>query len=196
MNLSEKEMSGEESLRLITEMIQTAKSGLRDNGFFYLFWGWLVFVASLSQYILLVVLKSDYNGIPWLILMPLGGIVSAVYGARKKKAMRVKTYLDQFMGYALIAFLVSLLTVLFYMAYTQNPQMAYPLIMMVYGAWLFISGGALKFKPLLWGGCINWTLSIVSMFVVFQSQLLLLALAVLLGYIIPGHMLKASYNKQ
>jgi hypothetical protein len=149
MNLSEKEMSGEESLRLITEMIQTAKSGLRDNGFFYLFWGWLVFVASLSQYILLVVLKSDYNGIPWLILMPLGGIVSAVYGARKKKAMRVKTYLDQFMGYALIAFLVSLLTVLFYMAYTQNPQMAYPLIMMVYGAWLFISGGALKFKPLL-----------------------------------------------
>jgi hypothetical protein len=196
MILSEEEMSGEDSLRLITEMIQTAKEGLRDNGFFYLFWGWLIFIASMSQYLLLVILKSAYNGIPWLILMPLGCIVSVVYGVRKKRARRVKTYLDQFMGYALISFLVSLFTVLFYMAYTENPRMAYPLILMVYGAWLFISGGALKFKPLLLGGVINWILSIVCMFVVFQSQLLLLALAVLLGYIIPGHMLKASYNKQ
>ena len=129
--------------------------------------------------------------------MPLGGLVSTIYGVRMGKKEKVKTYLDQFMSYALIAFLVSLFSVLFYM--TRNggqPTLAYPLIMMVYGAWLFISGGALQFRPLMIGGCINWGLSIASMFVEFQGQLVILAIAVLLGYIVPGHMLKASHDKQ
>ncbi len=99
------------------------------------------------------------------------------------------------MRFALVSFLVSLSTVLFFMIRLNSPAIGYPLIMMVYGAWLFISGGALKFRPLLIGGCINWALSLCSMFVVFQWQLLILALAVLLGYIIPGHMLRAGYKK-
>jgi hypothetical protein len=196
MKAMEEEMTGEESLKLITEMVQTAKTGIRDNGFFYLFWGWLIFVASLSQYVLMVILHSAYNALPWTVLMPLGSVVSFIYGRKKKKAMRVRTYLDQFMGYALIAFLVSLCLVLFFMFMTQQPRLAYPILMMVYGAWMFISGGALQFKPFLIGGCINWILSVVSMFVSFEWQLLILALAVLLGYIIPGHLLQANYNKQ
>jgi len=189
-------MTGEESLQIISEMIAAAKTGIRDNGFFYLLWGYLVFVASITQYILCFVIPTDYNYLPWAILMPLGGIVSATYGRKIKKARKVKTFLDQFMGYALFAFLISLFSVLFYMGKLQKPELAYPLIMMVYGAWLFVSGGALKFKPLIIGGCINWALSLASMFVIFQWQLLILALAVLLGYIIPGHLLKSSYQEE
>jgi hypothetical protein len=196
METKEKELTGEESLQIISEMIAAAKTGIRDDGFFYLLWGWLVFSSSISQYILLYGLHSEYNILPWLILMPLGGVVSSIYGRKLKRKKKVKTFLDQFMGYALIAFLVSLFSVLFLMNVTKSPTVAYPLIMMVYGAWLFISGGALKFKPLMIGGCINWILSIAAMFVDFQWQLLILALAVLLGYIIPGHMLKAGYQQE
>jgi hypothetical protein len=196
MESSEEPLTGEQSLLIISEMIQAAKSEISDNGFFYLLWGWLVFVASLGQYVLLYLLHSSYNWVPWAVLMPLGVIVSRVYGSRLKKKKKVKTFLDQFMSYALVAFLVSLFTVLFYMGITNSPSLAYPLIMMVYGAWLFISGGALKFKPLLIGGCINWALSFCAMFVGFQWQLLILAMAVLLGYIIPGHMLRAAYKQQ
>jgi hypothetical protein len=45
------------------------------------------------------------------------------------------------------------------------------------------------------GGCINWALSLLAMYTPYHQQLLLLALAVLLGYIIPGHMLKANFRK-
>ncbi len=192
----EKEMTSEESLRIITEMIQTAKSGIKDNGFFYLLWGWLVFIACVSQYFFLYVVYNQYNWLAWAILMPLGGVVSTLYGIRLGRKEKVKTYLDQFMSYVLIAFLMSLFTVLFYTARTNNPALGYPLIMMVYGAWLFISGGALKFKPLVIGGCINWVLALISMFLDFQWQLVMLALAVLLGYIIPGHLLKANHKEQ
>ena len=69
------------------------------------------------------------------------------------------------------------------------------MVMMVYGCWLYISGGALRFKPLMIGGVINWLLAAASFFVDFKMQLLLLATAVLLGYIIPGYMLKSRYQK-
>ena len=97
------------------------------------------------------------------------------------------------MGYVLIAFLVSLFMVLFFQGMLKLN--CYPMVMMVYGIWLFISGGAIKFKPLIAGGIVNWILCIVAFFVSFEIQLLLLALAVLLGYIIPGHMLKSRYQK-
>ncbi len=71
----------------------------------------------------------------------------------------------------------------------------YPLIMLIYGIWLFVSGGALKFKPMIYGGVINWIFAIASFFLMFKMQLLALAVAVLLGYIIPGHMLKLRHRK-
>jgi L-asparagine transporter-like permease len=134
MELKEEELTSEESLRIITEMIHTAKSGLKDNGFFYLLWGWLVFTACISQYVLLYVMNSPYNWIGWAVLMPVGGLISTIYGIRMGKKEKVKTYLDEFMNYVLIAFMVSLFSVLFYM--TRNggqPTLAYPLIMM--GLW-------------------------------------------------------------
>jgi hypothetical protein len=140
METTDEQMSREESLRIISEMVQVAKSGISDNGFFYLFWGWLVFVASLAEY-LIIQLNLPFVGWPWMILMPFGSIVSTVYGIRLGKQKKVKTYIDQFMGYVLVAFLVSLFSVLFYMSRTGNPALAEPMILMVYGAWLFISGG-------------------------------------------------------
>ena len=70
----------------------------------------------------------------------------------------------------------------------------YPLVMLIYGIWLFISGGALKFRPLIIGGIVNWLLGITAFFFAFEMQLLILALAVLLGYIIPGHLLKRKFE--
>jgi hypothetical protein len=196
MESSEKELSSEESLRIISEMVHAAKTEITDKSFFYLLWGWLVFTASLGQFMLITVIPSNYNYLPWTILMPLGGIVTSVYSARMKKKERVKTLLDEFMKYALTAFLLSLFIVLFSTFRSENSVPGYPLIMMVYGAWLFISGGVLRFKPLMAGGIINWALCITAMFFGFPIQLLLLALAVLLGYIIPGYMLKARHRKQ
>jgi len=65
--------------------------------------------------------------------------------------------------------------------------------MMVYGIWLFISGGTIRFKPLMIGGIINWILAMAAFFVSFDQQLLLLALAVLLGYIIPSYLFKKKF---
>ncbi|MEP7170403.1 MAG: hypothetical protein ABI855_13615 [Bacteroidota bacterium] len=188
---NEKQLTESESLELIQSMIYKAKDDLEDDSFHFLLWGWLVFAASISCYIL-VSIEYDKPWLPWM-LMPLGGVASFLYGMKQEQKRKVKTYIDEVMGYVLIAFLISLCIILFSMNRLQLNT--YPMVLMIYGLWLFISGGAIKFKPLIIGGIINWLIGIISFFVTFDIQLLLLAAAVLLGYIIPGYMLKSKFQK-
>jgi hypothetical protein len=191
MQTNDKNFNEAQSLDLIHRMIETAKQQIDDDSFYFLLWGWLVFIASLSNFVL-DQMGTGLGGWGWVFLMPLGGIVTMIYSAREKKKRNVKTYTDEIMKYVLISFGVSLAIVLGSQAFLQ--MNTYPMVLIVYGAWLFSAGGALKFRPLMAGGIINWTLAVASFFSNFEIQLLLLAAAVLLGYIIPGYMLKAKYK--
>ncbi len=191
METNENIMTEQESLQVIQQMIQSAKQEFHDKSFYYLLWGWLVFLASIGQFVLMS-MDFAHPEIVWM-LMPLGGVITMIYGRKEKRHEKVKTYFDEFNKHALVAFLVSLFIVL---GSQQKLQInCYPMLIMVYGGWLYISGGALRFKALMVGGMINWILAVACFFVDFKIQLLLLAAAVLLGYIIPGYMLKMRYQK-
>ncbi len=193
---NEKPLNEIESLALISTMIQKTQSSLQDNGFYFLLWGWLVLVASLTQYVMIKMGMPAESNYTWSVLMPLGGIISAVYGWKQGKKQRVKTYTEELLNYALVAFLIALAIVLVFMTIFGGWQRAYPMIMMVYGMWLFISGGALKFRPLIIGGIINFACAIGGFYVQTIELLLLLSFAVLAGYIIPGHMLNAKFRRE
>jgi hypothetical protein len=186
-------MTGEESFELIRRMIDTAKEEIEDDSVYYLLWGWLVFISCMVQYVQ-IQLNLPMQGIAWAILMPLGGIITMIYARSQAKKSRKKSYIDDVMKYVIIAFLASLLIVLFFQSKLELGT--YPMVMVIYGIWLFISGGALKFKPLIIGGIINWILAIVAFFTPFETQLLILALAVLLGYIYPGILLKFRFKRK
>jgi len=179
-------MNTAESLQIIQEMISAVKKDLSKDSFYFLLWGWLVFVASISHYTLLH-MGFEYPFVVWF-LMPIGGIVSGFYGRKESKKIEATTYVNEFMKYIVWSFCISLFIVLIFMS--KLGLSTYPMIMILYGILLFVSGGVLRFKPLIIGGCINWASAIASFYVYFDMQLLLLGSAVLLGYIIPGYMLK------
>jgi hypothetical protein len=139
-------------------------------------------------------INYENSFLPWAILMPLGGIATGIYSYKHERKQKVRSYVDDVMKYVVIAFVVSLFIVLFSQA--KLGLSTYPMVMLTYGTWLFISGGAVKFQPLVIGGIINWILGIAAFYVGFEIQLLLIASAVLLGYIVPGYMLKNRFRKQ
>ena len=49
----ETNLTQQQSLKIIQEMIATSKNNLKDNSFFFLLWGWLVLIASLSNFALI-----------------------------------------------------------------------------------------------------------------------------------------------
>ncbi|MDZ4668920.1 MAG: hypothetical protein SGJ00_13725 [bacterium] len=183
------EMNENKALEIIEQMISNAKREIKDNGKYHMMWGYLVFVSALIDYFLLITGKQ-YHAYVWGILMPLGGLVSILMGRKQSKNQRVVTYVDEVFKYVIIAFVVSLLLVCLIMPMTSKHWSSfYPVLMIIYAFALFIMGGILQFRPLRMGAMAIWTCSFVAFFVGYDYQLLLLALAVLSGFIIPGHLL-------
>jgi len=54
----------------------------------------------------------------------------------------------------------------------------------------------LRFRPLKLGGMSFWVLGIVSLFVPQPYRSLVFSLAILLGYLIPGYLLKQNENRR
>lgn len=66
----------------------------------------------------------------------------------------------------------------------------FPFFIMLYGLGTFVSGGFLKFRPLIIGGIIAWVLAIGAAYVEYDYQMLFGAIAILISYIIPAYMLR------
>lgn len=188
----------QDALGLIEQMITRAQRKINDNGMYWLLWGVLVFISSLTDYVLLTRMNHELHSLVWAILMPLGGVISFVMGLResKKKKLEAKTYVDELMGYVVTAFSISLLIICLIMPMTgTNWKSFFPVIMVLYALVTYISGGILQSKPLRLGSFVNWGCAIAAFFFAYDIQLLLLALAVLGGFIIPGILQNKAYRQ-
>ncbi|MEO0334058.1 MAG: hypothetical protein AAF223_20685, partial [Bacteroidota bacterium] len=110
------------------------------------------------------------------------------------RRQRVKTYVGALMQSLWLAVFIGIMITLVAAALVTGYQIAYPVILLLYGIGIFISGSLFRFIPLIIGGVGCWVIALAAYFVPFQTQLLLLALATMVGYIIPGYLLKSQYN--
>ncbi|MFW6095142.1 MAG: hypothetical protein ACOC8S_01745, partial [Bacteroidota bacterium] len=71
--MNKNELTPQESLQVINEMIDTSKTRMRENGFIYLFWGWLMMFCALDQFVLLQLEYYEISYYPYFLGIP-GGI--------------------------------------------------------------------------------------------------------------------------
>jgi len=192
--MEEKQIHPNESLAIISSMIDTAKNKIADDGFLYIFWGWNVLLAAMIHYFTVKV-GIPGGALSWAVLMPLGGLVSAIYGRKQRKKERVRTYVDEYLGYNWMAFLIGLFITLIMMS-VHGWKVSYFFVMLLYGMATFISGGLLRFRPLLIGSLFSFVFAIVSVFAGELDQLLCISAAILCSYLIPGYMLRSKYRSQ
>ena len=186
----EKTLNEKESLALIHSMIAGTRSNLRENSVFYLLWGWTVFLSALLHY-LLIALENPMNWLVWPIAMPLAGIASIFIGRKQEREAVVKTHLDRALNYLWGGFSVVLFITIVASA-KFGFEITYPILIWLYGLGTFVSGGILRFRPLIWGGVVAWMIGIAAIFLPFEQQLLCVAGAILFSYIVPGHLLRRS----
>lgn len=186
------ENTSEQNLDLIQKMIKTAQRQFADNSGSYLLWGFTVSIACIAQYIL-IRMNNAYNYLGWLILVPIALVAQFILMRRKTKNAKVRTHIESVLGYMWIAFGVSLGIVLS-SASRLGLENTYPIVLCLYAISLFVSGGAMKTPSLIVGGIACWVFAIACFFVHFETQLLLLALAVVVAYIIPGFIIRKQYK--
>ena len=189
------QLSGNESLKLIETMIQRAKTRATGDGTYFLLWGYLVFTAALIHLAGIRMGHEEAGGFAWGILMGFGGVYSAWKAYSEERRQKSSSYIDFFMKYLWIAFGAAIGLILL-ICLMKAPAVTYPMILVLYGIGTFVSGGALEFKPLIWGGIFCWILALVAAMVSFENQLIVLAVAVVGSYIIPGHLLQNLLNRE
>lgn len=189
--MEDKEISKEESLELITEMIGQAKRNFAKGGsFYFLLWGWVVLFANLGHY-LLAYFGYQHPYIVWMAIIP-AGIASMVYGARVDRRVKVKSHLDRMYGYIWLGVFICVLIIIYFMKDLNFNVNA--VILSFAGLGTFLSGLMLRFSPLVLGGIALWISSIVAFHFSTSDQYLVGAVGILAGYLIPGYLLKRAEN--
>ncbi len=194
MEPNEKELSPQESILLIQSMISKTKSAVADNSFYLLLWGWLVFGCCLVQYILKVYFLYPNHYFVWW-LMPVGGVVSSIYGSRQAKRQTVKTFVEEAVDYVWISLAISFVVLVIVNMIGDGWRHAFTYYILLYAIGTFITGSLIRFRPLIIGGLINFALAAASVRFSYDNQLLVGAIAILISYIIPGHLLRIRFKK-
>lgn len=180
-------LTNEESLVIIQKMINQAKVNVNSSSFYLLLWGWLIMLISLTHFILMKFTLVERPEMAWLGIF-IGLIVSFIYGFVQGKKQKVITYADTLYTWVWMGFIVTFFLTSFYIGGAQNLIGSMSLVLAGFAT--FISGHIIKFKPLIFGGIIFWAGSLIGFLIGNEYSLLISSVTVLLGYIIPGHLLR------
>ena len=188
--VNQNQLNPSESLNIISKAINQTKENIKEQSFYYILWGWLISIASFANYLLLVFTDFRHSYFPWLVLIPMGWIISIVYSIKKEKTKRYETYLDTFLKNLWTVIGLSFIGILFIsFSLKVNPT---SFILLLAGIGTLVSGLTMKFKPLSVGGIMLFIFSIVSLFVDKSDILLVNGIAIIIGYLIPAYLLKKS----
>lgn len=188
----EKHLSNQESLTLITQMINQSKQNYKKSSFYFLIWGWVVMIADLAHYYLMVFTDYPHPYAVWLISIPTV-IACAVYGAQQSKEAVVKTHIDRMYANIWVAFIFPVLVIMF-SGGIIGPNNITGMIMLLAGYAVFISGKLLKFKPTVYGAYVVWLSALFCLIFNDETQYLIAAVGIALGYLVPGYMMKRKEN--
>jgi hypothetical protein len=197
--MEEKQISGQEGLAIIQQMINAAKKEQKDNGMGWIIWGWLLFLASAFTWINM---KMQWRS-TWFFWNLFGAatLVILLYQVIRysffRRKDRVRTYMKDLFEKLNVGFFIQLFFVILAMNLGGiSAVKGFAILIGTYGFWILIYGALLDFKPSIIGAFITWAFGIGALFAEsFDQTMILHGAAVLFGYIIPGHIAYKEFKK-
>jgi hypothetical protein len=212
----------QESLRLITEMIQKAKSHFHESGTSAILWGAVIAICGLVSFAEWQWNFSIGFDIWWLTL---AAVVPQVWIiVRESRLKIVKTHQQAATDIVWMIYAISILALVIYQSVvpgvtdrglaqegiqllSKNPATgeitnfhyfipSFTSIYLVLYAFPTIATGLIaKFKPMIAGAILCYGFFVLSLFTSFGYDMLLSALAGIFNWLLPGLLLRSRYFK-
>ena len=189
-----------QSLTVIKEMIAVSRIKLRQDGILFIVWGWVLFYVSFSGFITRsIVLTYQMNRIIsrlGIILGAAAALFTIYYLIRQRK--KVQTYIGVSLRYVWTSlFLSTVLVNLIQMnvLHSINFELQHQLFMVLMAFAVTVTGGILRHRLIIIGGAVFGALALTASYLGLKEQLLLEAVAWMIAFIVPGHILFAKRNK-
>lgn len=219
---NEQQMTEQESLHLITEMIQKAKaSHFHENGTAAILWGSVVGFCGLMSFI------EDYFNLninfDWWILTLIAIVPQIFISIKEKRNRVVKTDMQIAMDAVWLVFGISIFAVIIYVnvisessahlfaqegiTIMQKDKIGYiqpfkpfalsisSIFLIIYAFPTLVTGLARRFKPMLYGGIVCYVYFLISLFTPTTYDNLLTGLAGIGNWLIPGLILRNRFIK-
>jgi hypothetical protein len=198
MENHEKEFTPEESLQLISQIIAKTRRNIKISSFYFILWGWITVFSSLTCFFLIKYMVSTHQcryinigaWMAWIVPAFIGLIISVGHAKKMDRSVKVKSQIGSIIKVLWYSNAV-VITIGCFISYKLNFYPA-PLVLIIIGLSTFMTGYIIKFKPIIYGGTIFWLAGILSVFIQSDYQLLLTAVSIVAGYLVPGYMLKYS----
>lgn len=187
---SEKILTPQESLAVIQEAISKTKDDFRSNSFYFLLWGWLIALASVSFFVLHEYTAFKYYFLPFPILVLTGIIISLTWYLRQRSAAPTETYSGYFFNRLWLVLGIGFVVVVFVSVSQKLPPFLFTLVIAAIGT--LLSGLSMQFKPLIIGGVLFFMAAVVGVYIPDTFKPLLLGVMIILGYLVPGYLLKSA----
>jgi hypothetical protein len=220
--LEENKLSGQESIQIITEMIQKVKGSFNENGSSAILWGAVVAFCGLVSFV-----QAQWNfsiGFDVWFLIMLAIIPQMFIVFREKKMKLFKTYQQSATDYIWLVYGISIVALVLYQNIVpgvsdklmisdgtqllqkniqtgeiENFHFFIPgissIYLIIYAFPTIATGLVCKFKPMVYGALICYGLFIISLFTPFKYDMLLMGLAGIFNWLIPGLILRQRYLK-
>lgn len=179
------------SLRLINEMIANAKHKFSEaDSYYFLFWGYFTLFVLATYYIMAAYIDPNMAHFVWL-LFALGSIANFFINKKLRSEKIVVTQIDKVIGNLWKSFGISAITLLVAGYFIQ--WLVMPVILICMGIVLLAHGLIISFRAFQIGG-VFCTLGALISFILGNELILLpiFAACILIGYIVPGHLLKSA----
>jgi hypothetical protein len=188
----DKPLTEQESLELITRMINKTKNDYLETGLSALLWGSVISFCSLVSFVSYYLNWGWGEKVWWITYLAV--IPQIIISYREKKNRKFKTYNEEAMGGIWISFGVSIFLLSYFNGLFNIPH-AGAVFLIIYGIPTFSTGYTRSFRPMIFGGIACWVFSVLSMYTPFPYSMLYNAAAAQLAWFIPGLILRKCYLK-
>ncbi|MES2881509.1 MAG: hypothetical protein V4676_05125 [Bacteroidota bacterium] len=220
--MEEKQISEQESLRLITEMINKAKTGFHESGSSAILWGSVIAFCGLISFAQLTWNFSVGFDV-WLLTL-FAFIPQAYITIAERKNKRVVSHIEQAMNAIWIVYAISIFALVFYFntvpaatdkllaaegvslskttadgttaAFKYLIPSSGSLLLLLYAIPTLATGIACKFKPMTIAAVLCYAFFIISCFVPTAYDMLLNGAAGIFNWLLPGIILRRRLNVQ
>jgi hypothetical protein len=182
----------QESLALIAEAIRKTKENYRENSRFFLLWGWLIVTASLGFFLLRQYTATRFYFLPFPVLSAIGIVTTLLWYRQLKAEAPTETYLSYFFNRLWLVVGMGFIVVVFVSVSRGMSPFLYTLV--VAGIGTLVTGLAMKFRPLVWGGILFFAAAVAGIYLPSAGLPLLNGLAMIGGYLVPGYLLKSVHE--
>ncbi|MBV9961156.1 MAG: hypothetical protein JO072_02815 [Parafilimonas sp.] len=191
--MNEKELSGEESIKLINRMIYQAKGYFFESGLSSIVYGISILICTILVYFFEKG-AIDFPFNPFYLMIPVF-FAQGFIQFKEDKKKKVKTFTDEAIEHVWMGFFLATFAALCG-NFANAGYIIVTIILLLTAFAVFIIGLLSKFRYNILCGIICFLIAVISFFLQNPNIYLLLATDAILVWLIPGIILRRHFKKQ